>query len=347
MSLKTAYVASALLSRRAGVLHAGPRCAPNCSLVFLYSSDSLRFRLGASTLRIREIHHAFNVGFRQQSGRNLALQIHALRSSAPTRHFSLWRGKTSSPPSDPAISPTPQETIDESAEVVSPATEEPVTTVSAYELPASEPLLNDTVVDTALSSVPAAMQYGDLAALGLISWTPAGLVRWALEGLQVSTGLPWFHTIVLVSVLARILVLPFNIVAMRENAKLAPYRAQLTTVVAKMRGGRDAKDLSAMMRARDAQRVIFETAGVSPTKLALASIGNLFIQVPLSLGLFFGIKKVCEFPVEQLKYSGISWIPDLTVPDPTFILPLATVAFISLQSKVCFPKVNRSSSPSN
>ena len=40
------------------------------------------------------------------------------------------------------------------------------------------------------------LKYGSLAALGLAGWPPAGLSLWMLEPVDVSTGLPWFRTII-------------------------------------------------------------------------------------------------------------------------------------------------------
>jgi len=58
------------------------------------------------------------------------------------------------------------------------------------------------------------------------------------------------------------------------------------------------------------------------------------IQLPLSLGMFFGMKRLCELPLEQLKWSGLSYLPDLTVADPTYMLPLAMAALINVQLSV-------------
>jgi len=51
----------------------------------------------------------------------------------------------------------------------------------------------------------------------------------------------------------------------------------------------------------------------------------------VSLGLFFGIKRMCAVPVEQMKWSGFDMIPDLTIADPTYILPTLLVALVNVQ----------------
>ena len=61
------------------------------------------------------------------------------------------------------------------------------------------------------------------------------------------------------------------------------------------------------------------------------------VQMPITLGVFFGVQKLCKLPLEQLKDSGFSLLPDLTVPDPTFIMPVVLCAMVNLQITVCIP----------
>jgi YidC/Oxa1 family membrane protein insertase len=204
--------------------------------------------------------------------------------------------------------------------------------------PASDDLsdaISSDVLDTATSVIPAAMQYGDLAALGLTGWTPAGLVRWGLEALHVSTGMPWFYTIIVASGLVRICMAPFQIITTRDTAKIAPYKEQIMAIAEKMRAARAAKDPQGMKNAINAQLTLYKRLGVNPVKLSLLSLVSLVVQIPVSLGFFFGIKKLCDLPIEHLKHSGFSLLPDLTIPDPTYILPLLMSALVNLQTKVC------------
>jgi len=47
--------------------------------------------------------------------------------------------------------------------------------------------------------------------------------------------------------------------------------------------------------------------------------------------MFFAVKKMCDLPVEQLKFSGFEMYPDLTVLDPTLTLPIAMTVAVNLQ----------------
>jgi membrane protein insertase Oxa1/YidC/SpoIIIJ len=45
-------------------------------------------------------------------------------------------------------------------------------------------------------------------------------------------------------------------------------------------------------------------------------------QVPLNIGIFIGIQKMCTLPVVQMTEGGLLWFVDLTTRDPYFVLPV-------------------------
>ena len=66
-------------------------------------------------------------------------------------------------------------------------------------------------------------------------------------------------------------------------------------------------------------------------------------QVSVGIGTFLGVKRMCELPVVQLKESGFpsawgeslglgaGWLQDLTVMDPTYVLPCVVTAVVQAQ----------------
>ncbi|KAI0276887.1 hypothetical protein BGY98DRAFT_1097805 [Russula aff. rugulosa BPL654] len=65
-------------------------------------------------------------------------------------------------------------------------------------------------------------QIGDLAALGLAVWSPAGLSSWMLELIDASMRLPWFHTFIAGTLFFCLLLLTFSIKQLHNSAALAP-----------------------------------------------------------------------------------------------------------------------------
>lgn len=213
------------------------------------------------------------------------------------------------------------------------------TTPTAEAIPAEAiapfpPLSQPDALDTLATLTP--LQYGDLAALGLTSWFPSGWSTWMLELINVSTGLPWFHTIIAGTIASRLLLLPLSINQLRNSAKLAPHQPRLMELKEELNQAYKTGDKLELQRIALQQRKVYEESGVS----MLPMLAMPFLQLPVTLGMFFGIKHLCALPLEQLHWSGVSFLPDLTVPDPYFILPIASAVLMNLQLHV------RASSPS-
>jgi YidC/Oxa1 family membrane protein insertase len=210
----------------------------------------------------------------------------------------------------------------------------------------SEPLTSNaglaSSVDTPPSSVTdfitpdmiSPLQYGDLADLGLISWTPAGLIRWSLEVMQVSTGTPWFWTIVAGTVFWRLVLLPLSIKGSQNVARMTIHAPELEAAKKRLNAA-SSKRKADLEQAIVGMRDAYAKAGISPGSMFLVQ----FVQLPIMIGLFFAIKGMCEHPVEQLRHSGFDFLPDLTaitsVADPYFILSIIMMAAMNFQIKVC------------
>jgi YidC/Oxa1 family membrane protein insertase len=183
-----------------------------------------------------------------------------------------------------------------------------------------------------LTNLPPPLQLGDFASLGLTGWHPAGAVRCTLELLNVSTGLPWFHTIIIGTLMWRVFLAPLSIQTLRNSARLLPIQPRILQVQADLRRAKATGDKLALQRTALKMGKLYKDAGVSLTTMTLSP----FVQLPVTLGLFFGIRKMCTLPVVQLTHSGVSFLPDLTVADPYMILPLAVCAAINMQISVGF-----------
>ncbi|KAJ6578816.1 60Kd inner membrane protein-domain-containing protein [Mycena vulgaris] len=171
------------------------------------------------------------------------------------------------------------------------------------------------VVDT-IASIPP-LQHGDFHALGLCHWTPPGLVQYSFELVNILTGLPWFHTFIAATLFWRLVLVPFAIIGTRHSSRMRPQTGKLNEASAAMQAARAAGDTVAMQRASLQAAKIRSDADVS-----MAGLMAPMVQLPISLGMFIGIKRMCELPVMQLTQSGVEWLPDLTQPGPYYILPI-------------------------
>ena len=185
------------------------------------------------------------------------------------------------------------------------------------------------VLDTLAALTP--LQYGDLAALGLAGWSPAGLCSWMLELVNVSTGLPWFYTIIAGTFLSRVILLPFSVKQLRNAAALAPHQPRLIELKEELEKAYKTGDKLGVQRIALKQRQVYAESGVSMLPMLLMP----FVQLPVTLGMFFAVKRLCTLPLDQLHWSGVSFLPDLTIPDPYYVLPIASAVLMNLQLKVC------------
>lgn len=177
---------------------------------------------------------------------------------------------------------------------------------------------------SAATDVIPPLQLGDFSDLGLTSfWTPAGWVRYSLEVLHVSTGMPWFYVLVTGTMLWRLAATKFTIAATRNASLLRPYAGELRAIDEKAQNADQAGKMEAMLQ----KKKIFEKTGVN----ALSSLGSTLGQVVIQFGVFFGVKELVTLPVPQLRDSGCWLIPDLTVAGPYFIMPLVVASLANLQ----------------
>jgi len=186
------------------------------------------------------------------------------------------------------------------------------------------------VIETASSTLDAIhtpLQYGDFSALGLAHWTPAGIVQWTMEIINTTIHLPWFWTIVAGTAFWRLLVVPVSVSGLRNTSRLQPYQTEIQKVQAEMNDAVKKNDLILRQKMALKLKGIYEKAGVS----VMGGLVVPLVQIPVTLGMFFGVKNMCTLPVEQLKWSGIEFLPDLTVADPTWILPIVMTALVNIQ----------------
>ncbi|KAF8574532.1 hypothetical protein K439DRAFT_1420512 [Ramaria rubella] len=198
--------------------------------------------------------------------------------------------------------------------------------------PGGESSLTDPEISVVpdLSSInipPPPLQLGDLKALGFSNLTPVGAIQAALEFVQVTTGLPWWGTIVTITVLIRLIVLPFTIKQTRAASAMAPVRPKMDALMNEVKEARIAGD---SVRAQLAALKVRQLQKDTGTGMG-ALLSGPVIQAGTSIAAFFAIKKLCDFPLAQLKYESLAWIPSLANADPYYLLPAMSVAIMNLQ----------------
>lgn len=160
------------------------------------------------------------------------------------------------------------------------------------------------------------------AELGLGSYTPVGLIQNLLESMHVNLGLPWWGAIAACTVLARCLVFPLIVKGQREAAKIHNHMPEIQKFSTRIREAKLAGDHAEFYKASSEMTLYQKKHDVKffrPLILPLT-------QAPIFISFFIALREMANLPVPSLQTGGLLWFQDLTLSDPTYILPLVVTA---------------------
>lgn len=160
------------------------------------------------------------------------------------------------------------------------------------------------------------------AALLELGWYPSHLVMQGVEMIHVSSGLPYWATIIAITFGLRSLMLPLAFGTMRNAARMAVMKPELELVMNRMKsdpGANNDPKRQAMYRTQ--MNALFSKHNCSPMK----SLYFPFAQLPVFMSFFFGLKTMGEY-YPEISTGGALWFTDLSAADPTMIFPLVTAA---------------------
>ncbi|KAG6515647.1 hypothetical protein ZIOFF_026076 [Zingiber officinale] len=176
----------------------------------------------------------------------------------------------------------------------------------------SHPLGLDSCLLRSYSSAPFP---GEVAAAAADSFLPVAALQHLIDAVHSFTGLNWWASIALTTVLIRMLIVPLLLSQMKSTAKLSMIAPEMEQIRKQM----DTMDPKTSQEGQKRMKEFFEKHGVTPFTL----LKGLFIQGPAFMSFFFAISNMVE-KVPSFKGGGTLWFTDLTTPDPLYILPILT-----------------------
>ncbi|XP_037928844.1 mitochondrial inner membrane protein OXA1L-like [Teleopsis dalmanni] len=168
------------------------------------------------------------------------------------------------------------------------------------------------------------------ASIGLGGWSPVGLVQNCMEWLHISCDIPWWGAIAIGTVVVRTVLFPLVIMAQRNGAKMNNNMPQMQVLQMKMSEARQTGNAIDAARYAQEMMLFMKEKELNPLK-------NLFVplaQAPIFISFFMGLRGMANTPVESLRDGGLFWFTDLTIADPTFMLPIITSATLYLTIEV-------------
>ncbi|XP_007949355.1 mitochondrial inner membrane protein OXA1L [Orycteropus afer afer] len=158
--------------------------------------------------------------------------------------------------------------------------------------------------------------------LGLGSHTPVGLIQNFLEFLHVNLGLPWWGAIAACTVLARCLIFPLIVKGQREAAKIHNHLPEIQKFSTRIREAKLAGDQAEFYRASSEMTLYQKKHDVKLFRPLILPL----TQAPIFISFFIALREMANLPVPSLQTGGLWWFQDLTVSDPTYVLPLVVTA---------------------
>ena len=191
---------------------------------------------------------------------------------------------------------------------------------------------NSPGVDASVTDVLA--QTEEFAALGLGGYSPSGLLQSSLEFLHVNAHLPWWASIVAATITSRLLLFPLVVRMRRDVTKMINVHSakitNLRTIASKMVAYR--RIGNKLAEAREAAKLssVYHRHRVNP----LPPPALCIVLPPMFISFFVGIQGMANLPLESMKTGGLYWFMDLTVPDPTYTLPVMALLTFLLNTEV-------------
>jgi len=165
------------------------------------------------------------------------------------------------------------------------------------------------------------------SSLGLSHGWPSGYLQSLMEFFHIDVGLPWWQTIAITTVCLRIFIAPFVVMSQKNMVRMNNHqpsiqKLQVEIEMAKLRNEPDKAHF-----ATQALNNYFMAYSCHPAKAMWPIMVNAFCFS----SMFFALRGMAYAPVESMKSGGLYWFTDLTIADPTFILPILTCTSIYFQ----------------
>jgi YidC/Oxa1 family membrane protein insertase len=159
---------------------------------------------------------------------------------------------------------------------------------------------------------------GDLAEIGLANtWWPSDWFLRLLEFIHVSADLPWWGSIVVLTLMLRVSLFPLMLKTTRNMAVIPHMKDRLEPIMKELKEARSADDIVRSKKSSLQLLELYKEWGYGP-------FVNFFglVQLPIFISMFRALYRSAHLPVPGLQTGGILWFTDLTATDPYFILPM-------------------------
>mmetsp|Transcript_12600 Transcript_12600/g.24433 ORF Transcript_12600/g.24433 Transcript_12600/m.24433 type:complete len:441 (-) Transcript_12600:46-1368(-) len=166
------------------------------------------------------------------------------------------------------------------------------------------------------------LQDPDPSALG---WGPMDMAQWAIDYFHMTSGMPWWMSIVTVTCILRMSMFPLTVTQMRNQIRMAQMSPDIQALQKRMEE-RPADTQEQQLAYRKEMVSIQQKHGVK----VWTSILPALAQIPVFLTMFWTLRDMAsDYP--SFQDGGTLWFTNLAETDPTYGLPiLCATTFIAM-----------------
>jgi YidC/Oxa1 family membrane protein insertase len=147
-------------------------------------------------------------------------------------------------------------------------------------------------------------------------------------------GVPWWLSIVMLTVIVRSLLFPLTVKQVRSMRAMQDLKPHMDRVRAQFKDNRQ--------RQQEEMAKLYQEQGVNP----LGGCLPIVVQMPIFIGIFYVIRKFGGTPgrtlpeYESFTHGGILWFQDLSHADPYHILPIISAVTMLASTEITAKNVD-------
>ncbi|KHG27847.1 Mitochondrial inner membrane OXA1 -like protein [Gossypium arboreum] len=175
-------------------------------------------------------------------------------------------------------------------------------------------VLKDTAVEAVASQAPAV---NEVAVAGADCWLPVASLQYVIDAVHSFTGLNWWASIAVTTLLIRGATLPLLINELKATTKMTAMKPRLVEMWEWL-ASKDVNSLS-VVEVQNEIKKLFKEYGSTP----FTPMIGLFIRCSIFISSYLAITTMAK-KMPSFKCGGAYWFTDLTAPDSLYVFPILT-----------------------
>jgi YidC/Oxa1 family membrane protein insertase len=150
-----------------------------------------------------------------------------------------------------------------------------------------------------------------------LGWNPVDIAIYLIENLHQYADIPYWQAIVVFTFALRIGLLPIALRGVQNGNRMALLKPDMTKVQNAMKSSEGMADPKLQARYQMEMKQLFVKHDVNPFRALALPLA----QMPIFVSLFMGLRQMQDYYPDYCN-GGVLWFTDLSVADPTYVLPV-------------------------